>query len=71
VKAVLSDTAPDSPVAYLGDDITDEDAFQLVKAQGLAVLVRPEFRETAADLWIKPPQELLAFLERWRAAPGQ
>jgi trehalose 6-phosphate phosphatase len=70
VKAVLSETAPGSPVAYLGDDITDEDAFQIVKAQGLAVLVRPEFRETAADVWIKPPQELLAFLERWRA-PGQ
>ena len=70
VKAVLSETAPDSPVAYLGDDMTDEDAFLLVKSQGLAVLVRPEFRETAADLWIKPPQELLAFLNRWRTAPA-
>lgn len=70
VKAVLSETAPGSPVAYLGDDITDEDAFRLVKSQGLAVLVRPEIRETEADLWIRPPQELLAFLERWRDAPG-
>jgi trehalose-phosphatase len=70
VKAVLSETAPESPVAYLGDDITDEDAFRLVKSQGLAVLVRPEIRETEADLWIRPPQELLAFLERWRDAPG-
>ena len=67
VKAVLSETPPDTPVAYLGDDITDEDAFSAVKAQGLAVLVRPEYRETAADLWIRPPQELLAFLENWRA----
>ena len=57
VKAVLSETPPDSAVAYLGDDITDEDAFRAVKAQGLAVLVRPEYRETAADLWIRPPQE--------------
>ncbi len=71
VKAVLSETAPESPVAYLGDDVTDEDAFRLVKAQGLAVLVRHEYRETAADLWLKPPQELLAFLERWRDAPGR
>lgn len=68
VKAVLSETPPDSAVAYLGDDITDEDAFRAVKAQGLAVLVRPEYRETAADLWIKPPQELLAFLDNWRRA---
>jgi len=74
VKAVLSETAPGAPVAYLGDDITDEDAFRLVKSQGLAVLVRPELRETAADLWIRPPHELLAFLERWqagRAAAGR
>lgn len=67
VKAVLAETPPECPVAYLGDDITDEDAFQLVKLQGLAVLVRPEFRETAADLWIRPPRELLDFLGRWRA----
>lgn len=66
VKAVLSETPPDSAVAYLGDDVTDEDAFRAVKAQGLAVLVRPEYRETTADLWIRPPQELLAFLEKWR-----
>lgn len=69
VKAVLSETPPDSAVAYLGDDITDEDAFRAVKAQGLAVLVRPEYRETAADLWIRPPQELLAFLDNWRTKP--
>lgn len=69
VKAVLSEIAAECPVAYLGDDITDEDAFRLVKSQGLAVLVRPEFRETEADLWIKPPHELLTFLERWREAP--
>jgi trehalose-phosphatase len=70
VKAVLSATPPGSPIAYLGDDITDEDAFKLVKTQGLAVLVRPEFRETAADVWLTPPQELLAFLERWRTGAG-
>lgn len=66
VKVVLSETAPETPLAYLGDDITDEDAFQAVKAQGLAVLVRPEFRETAADVWIRPPRELLEFVGRWR-----
>lgn len=66
VKAVLSETGPDSVVAYLGDDITDEDAFQVVKARGLAVLVRPEYRNTAADLWIRPPRELLEFIGNWR-----
>jgi trehalose-phosphatase len=70
VKAVLSETPPGSPVAYLGDDLTDEDAFELVKSQGLAVLVRPEFRATTADVWLRPPQELLDFLGRWRAVSG-
>jgi trehalose-phosphatase len=65
VKAVLSETSPDSAVAYLGDDMTDEDAFRAVKLRGLGVLVRPELRQTEADVWLKPPHELLAFLRRW------
>ena len=70
VKTVLSETPGDSPVAYLGDDVTDEDAFAAIKARGLAVLVRPEPRATRADLWIQPPRELVAFLERWREQRG-
>ena len=65
VKAVLSETAAGSAVAYLGDDITDEDAFRAVRLRGLGVLVRPELRETAADVWIRPPDELLNFLRHW------
>jgi trehalose-phosphatase len=70
VDAVLAETPEDAAVAYLGDDFTDEDAFVAVKPRGLAVLVRPEFRETAADVWIRPPRELIAFLKRWRDACG-
>ena len=68
VKAVLSETAEASAIAYLGDDITDEDAFRAVKNRGLGVLVRPQFRETAADLWIRPPEELVEFMRHW--SPG-
>lgn len=66
VKAVLSQTTGDSVIAYLGDDITDEDAFVAVKPRGLAVLVRPELRNTEADVWLRPPHELITFLKRWR-----
>ncbi len=52
-------------VAYLGDDLTDEDAFEELRERGLCVLVRPELRKTGADLWLAPPGELLSFLERW------
>ena len=66
VKAVLSETPEDHAVAYLGDDVTDEDAFRAVKLRGLSVLVRAQFRETAADVWLEPPHELVEFLSHWR-----
>jgi trehalose-phosphatase len=71
VRAVLSEAPGDAVVAYLGDDVADEDAFSAVKPRGLAVLVRPELRETTADAWIKPPGGLLDFLRRWRDAGGR
>jgi len=66
VKAVLSETGPDSAIAYLGDDVTDEDAFAMMKLRGIGVLVRLEYRETGADVWLRPPGDLLAFLRHWR-----
>lgn len=55
-------------VAYLGDDLTDEDAFAALKGRGLTVLVRPEQRASAAELRLRPPEELFAFLELWTEA---
>lgn len=62
--------AGDPILAYLGDDLTDEDAFAELRGKGLCVLVRPEFRPTQADLWLQPPSELLDFLERWNVITG-
>ena len=66
VKTVLSETPGTAVAAYLGDDVTDEDAFAAVKPRGLAVLVRDEPRATRADLWLRPPAGLVAFLECWK-----
>jgi trehalose 6-phosphate phosphatase len=68
VRSVLSELAPDTPVAYLGDDQTDEDAFRALSERGLRVLVRPEWKETAADVWLRPPGELQVFLCDWLEA---
>ncbi len=68
VHTILSEMGEDAAIAYLGDDLSDEDAFTALQPHGLAVLARPEWRPTAANLWIKPPKELLDFLFRWLRA---
>jgi len=34
----------------------------------VSILVRPQYRPTAADFWIRPPEELLEFLADWHQA---
>jgi trehalose-phosphatase len=68
IARVLSEVGEESPVAYLGDDETDEDGFAALSGRGLGVLVRPTKRPTRADAWLRPPDELLAFLAAWREA---
>lgn len=65
VRALLAELGETAAAAFLGDDLTDEDAFRAIKGRGLGVLVRPERRPTTADIWLKPPEELLAFLGAW------
>ena len=65
VRLLLGEVGPGTPAAYLGDDATDEHAFQAIQGHGLSVLVRPRWRHTAAQSWIKPPDELLDFLNKW------
>lgn len=68
VKALVGEVPPGTPVAYLGDDLTDEAAFiALNQTAGphLTVMMRAEPRKTAADIWLRPPSELRGFLKRW------
>jgi trehalose 6-phosphate phosphatase len=66
VRTLLAESGPHTAAAYLGDDATDEDAFVALGSRGLSVLVRPEPRESRADIWIRPPEGLLSFLAPWR-----
>ncbi len=65
VRQILGEEAVDTPMAYLGDDLTDEDAFAAIGGRGLSLLVRSEGRESCARYWLRPPEELLAFLDCW------
>jgi len=65
VTRVLTEESPECRAAYLGDDLTDEDAFAAIAGWGLGILVRKELRETQASAWLIPPAELLAFLAEW------
>jgi trehalose 6-phosphate phosphatase len=71
INALIAEAAPRTPVAYLGDDLTDEAAFRALNqtpGPHLSVLMRPDSRETSADLWLRPPSELRGFLKKWYKA---
>jgi trehalose-phosphatase len=67
VAEILSQEPGGVPVAYLGDDLTDEDAFVSVGNRGYSILVRSEVRASFARFWLRPPEELLEFLDAWIA----
>lgn len=71
VAQLLAEHGPAPVCAYLGDDRTDEDAFQAIAPHGLGILVREALRETAAVWWLRPPEELLDFFDQWTAACRQ
>ena len=55
---------------YVGDDVTDEDAFAAVRDRGLGVVVRGEDddRATSAHYSLAHPEEIGAFLEELASA---
>ena len=48
---------------YVGDDRTDEDAFEAVADDGAGILVAEEPRSSAARYWLRDPGEVRRFLE--------
>ena len=49
---------------YLGDDQTDEDAFQVLKGQGISVFIGPGRFPSEADFFLQNPDEVQEFLFR-------
>jgi trehalose 6-phosphate phosphatase len=70
VRQLLEEFPENNLIAYLGDDLTDEQAFEVLQDKALKILVRKELRPTLADLYIKPPEEVIEFLDCWLEAIG-
>jgi trehalose-phosphatase len=64
----LLDTLPIDPAGvlplYLGDDLTDEDAFEALAQRGVNIVIRDEPRSTAAQFALENPGETGVFLEQ-------
>lgn len=70
VQTILAEVGHEASVAYLGDDTTDEDAFRYLNGKGLTALVHPTYRFTAAQVWLRPPGDVVQFLADWIRACG-
>jgi len=54
---------------YLGDDLTDEDAFKALAGRGVGIVIRDEPRPTSAQYALESPAEAGAFLEQLANRP--
>lgn len=68
VERELEQSRESDVIAYLGDDLTDEDAFAALNTAGMSFLVRPDVRYSRAKYWLRPPEDLLRFLTEWVSA---
>ncbi len=56
---------------YLGDDQTDEDAFRVLKGQGISVFIGPGRPPSEADFFLQNPDEVQEFLSRCQKVRGR
>ena len=64
IKQILARYASTALPIYIGDERSDEAAFEAIADIGLAILVAETPRETAATLFLKDPTEVYLFLRR-------
>jgi len=66
LEALYTDRSRVVPL-YIGDDITDEDAFRAISDRGVAIVVGREKRQTVAHYMLRDPNEVAKFLQELAA----
>ena len=54
---------PDVLPLYIGDDVTDEDAFEALSERGIGILVTEKAQRTMARYVLKDPSEVRTFIQ--------
>jgi trehalose 6-phosphate phosphatase len=67
VSALMASKPPGTLPVYIGDDETDEDAFQVVAPRGHAIRVGGNGGRSSATMTLASPHEVGEFLQRWHA----
>jgi trehalose 6-phosphate phosphatase len=67
---ILGLNGPDVVPFYIGDDVTDEDAFKALRGRGIGIVVSEAPRPTEASYWVQAPWEVYAFFERLLSLEG-
>jgi trehalose 6-phosphate phosphatase len=62
LRRTLKLDAPDIVPVFIGDDVTDEDAFEAIREDGIGIIVREEPRPTFARYALETPAEVARFL---------
>ncbi|ORJ62042.1 trehalose-phosphatase [Geothermobacter hydrogeniphilus] len=65
VRELRAESPPGTLAVYLGDDLTDEDAFAALGEGDVGILVREQPRASRASCRLRPPDQLLEFLRTW------
>ena len=70
VKALMAEEPPGTLAVYVGDDLTDEDAFEAVRDRGFGLRVGAPDGATSATAWLGDMEEVTEFLAEWLSIAG-
>jgi len=64
IMSALNISFKDFSVTYIGDDVTDEDAFRIIRTRGTGILVSEEPRASAADFRVSSPKQVQELFQK-------